>query len=72
MTNFERKQDGKKITYVDYFKANYQREITDLSQPLIAVTTKVPAKIRKGGSKMEEWKQTIYLVPELVSLAEIP
>ncbi len=70
MTKFEK--DSVKITYVDYFRKNYQLEITDLSQPLIAVTTRVPAKIRKGGSKMEEWNQTIYLVPELVSLAEIP
>ena len=70
MTKFEK--DSVKITYVDYFRTNYQLEITDLSQPLIAVMTRVPAKIRKGGSKMEEWNQTIYLVPELVSLAEIP
>lgn len=70
MTKFESK-DGK-VTYVDYFKRNYHLDITDMSQPMIEVKTKRPAFIKKGGQSIQEWSQTIYLVPELVSLAEIP
>ena len=50
MSKFQKKEEN--ITYVEYFKRFYQKEITDLNQPLIAVTTKIPAKIHKGGQKM--------------------
>jgi hypothetical protein len=55
MTKFDR--NGKMLTYVDYFKENYQLQIKELNQPLLAVTSRMRSKnIAKGGDKIEEWR----------------
>ena len=49
-------KDGQEITYVEYFKRQYNIDIADLTQPLIL-------RLRK---KVEE--SEVYLVPELMTL----
>lgn len=54
--------NGETITYSEYYKKTYSREIRDLNQPLLV--NKAKKMVRRGdkGSTVEE---TIYLVPEL-------
>jgi aubergine-like protein len=55
---------GEEISYVDYYKKNYSKTISDLNQPLLLNKSK-KKKFKggqRGGSKEEE---IIYLVPEL-------
>ncbi|KAK3581959.1 hypothetical protein CHS0354_023428 [Potamilus streckersoni] len=53
--------DGSEITYKDYYKRNYEINITNSSQPLLV--SKPKEKDIRGGQKND-----IYLVPELCKM----
>jgi len=59
---FEMK-DGKKLTYVDYYRSTHGINIKDQDQPLLIIEV---------SSKSDDKKQIIYLIPELVNLTGIP
>lgn len=49
------------MTYADYYKNKYDKEVTDMKQPLLCCL--VRKKERHGGGE-----ETIYLVPEFCQL----
>ncbi|XP_008948124.1 PREDICTED: piwi-like protein 1 isoform X2 [Merops nubicus] len=55
-----RKADGSEISYVDYYKKQYNQEITDLNQPVLISQSK-----RRRGSVMTV---PVVLIPELCFL----
>ncbi|NXF13603.1 PIWL1 protein, partial [Smithornis capensis] len=55
-----RKADGSEISYVDYYKMQYNQEITDLNQPVLISESK-----RKRGTTMPV---AVVLIPELCFL----
>ncbi|XP_069726924.1 piwi-like protein 1 [Phaenicophaeus curvirostris] len=55
-----RKADGSEISYVDYYKRQYNQEITDLNQPVLISESK-----RKRGTTMPG---PVVLIPELCFL----
>ncbi|KFW03842.1 Piwi-like 1 [Eurypyga helias] len=55
-----RKADGSEISYVDYYKSQYNQEITDLNQPVLISQTK-----RRRGNLMPG---PVVLIPELCFL----
>nr|XP_009512092.1 PREDICTED: piwi-like protein 1 isoform X2 [Phalacrocorax carbo] len=55
-----RKSDGSEISYVDYYKRQYNQEITDLNQPVL-----VSQSQRKRGNMMPG---PVVLIPELCFL----
>ncbi|XP_065548859.1 piwi-like protein 1 isoform X2 [Lathamus discolor] len=55
-----RKSDGSEITYIDYYKRQYNQEITDLNQPVLVSQCR-----RKGGNMMPG---PVVLIPELCFL----
>uniref|UniRef100_A0A672UWR8 Piwi-like protein 1 n=1 Tax=Strigops habroptila TaxID=2489341 RepID=A0A672UWR8_STRHB len=55
-----RKSDGSEISYVDYYKRQYNQEITDLNQPVLISQCR-----RKGGNMMPG---PVVLIPELCFL----
>jgi aubergine-like protein len=59
-SKFER-SDGKKVSYVEYYKEHYQIDIHDKAQPMLVSSPK-KSDIRRGQDK------PIYLVPELCTL----
>ena len=65
LSEFECK--GTKINFKDYFRKAYGAEILDMKQPLIKVQSKIKRFIGKD-QKINEDREYIYLVPELVSM----
>jgi len=58
-----KKSTGESVSYVQYYKDNYNKVIKDVGQPLLIHKSKKKFKGgQRGGEKEEE---TIYLVPEL-------
>ncbi|XP_061211371.1 piwi-like protein 1 [Neopsephotus bourkii] len=55
-----KKSDGSEISYIDYYKRQYNQEITDLNQPVLVSQCR-----RKGGNMMPG---PVVLIPELCFL----
>ncbi|XP_050410260.1 piwi-like protein 1 [Patella vulgata] len=53
--------NGDEISYVDYYKKNYEKTVTDMEQPLLVSKPK-KKDIRRGQT------ENIYLLPELCTL----
>lgn len=51
-------KNNEKITYIQYYKKKYGRDITNPNQPMLVAKSKV--RVRQGGPA-----DLIYLVPEL-------
>ncbi|XP_040196101.1 piwi-like protein 4 [Rana temporaria] len=56
------KKDGSVITYVDYYKQQYNLELTDLFQPMLVSTMKVKKK------DATDVPRAVHLIPELCYL----
>jgi aubergine-like protein len=61
---FNLAHEGKDVTYVDYFKEKYGYVIKNDKQPLVRVICKAP----KFSTLKDPKDQTIYLVPEMLTL----
>ncbi|XP_030056067.1 piwi-like protein 4 [Microcaecilia unicolor] len=58
-TNKFQKHDGTEITYVDYYKQQYEVVVTDLSQPLLV------SQLKNRKSDTTTAARIVHLVPEL-------
>ncbi|XP_077341080.1 piwi-like protein 4 isoform X1 [Lithobates pipiens] len=56
-----RRKDGSEITYVDYYKQQYNLELTDLFQPMLVSTMKVKKETTDA-------PRAVHLIPELCYL----
>ncbi|XP_004430170.1 PREDICTED: piwi-like protein 3 [Ceratotherium simum simum] len=57
-----KKSDGKRITFVEYYKQQYDTQVTDLTQPLLI------SKGKWKKSQQDTPHEPVLLVPELCSL----
>lgn len=55
------------MTYVEYYKQAYGVTIRNTKQPLLLAIKSTKKELQKGGTKMIEIPEYVYLVPELVS-----
>lgn len=56
--------DGEEMSYVEYYKKSYNKELSDLGQPLLIHRPKEPKGVKPKGKPLE----VICLIPELCSM----
>ncbi|XP_029458224.1 piwi-like protein 4 isoform X2 [Rhinatrema bivittatum] len=65
-TNTFQKRDGTEITYVDYYKQQYEVIVTDLSQPMLV------SQLKNRKDEATIAARVVHLVPELCFLTGLP
>jgi len=55
------------MTYGQYYKESYNVTISNNKQPLLLAIKSIKKVLEKGGKKMIEVPEYVYLIPELVS-----
>lgn len=61
---FNLTHEGRNVTYIEYFRQKYGYAIKNDKQPLVRVISKVP----KYSTLKDRTDQTIYLIPEMLTL----
>lgn len=67
MTKFVPHNKQHEVTYLEYYKEQYDLDITIKNQPLILSASRIE-KLKNKDQKMEKIYHYIYLVPEFLSL----